>query len=319
MRTINNFFVLILLFSMVSCEDLLEEDITNDMVTTSSPVEGEEVHSNVVTFKWNDLKGADDYRLQVYTSGTIVLDSLISTNNFTYSLNPGTYQWRVRGENFAYQTGYTFPVNFTLIESDDLDNQQVPLVSPLSGIYSNNGAMTFSWTGLTAATTYEFQLLNVTAGSTIVLQQSDIEETFFTLTSGTITDDAQYMWKVRAYNADNNSQTQFASRSFYIDTTAPLQPQNSLPENNDSLSLSSDVNFEWNIGSDPGTIVSPVTYSLQIATDTGFNNIIETANVSTTSYNYTFSNTGTYYWRVRANDQAGNQGAYGSYYKLILQ
>lgn len=321
MKTISKLlFIALCVAAVWSCEDIMEEDITNDQVITVAPTDNQEVHGNVVTFRWNELKGADDYRLQVYSEGqNIVLDSLVHTNNFTYSVIPGTYQWRVRGENFAYQTAYTFPLHFTLFESDDLTSQQVPLVAPSSGIYTNNTAQVFTWTGINAAQYYDFQLINVSAGNTVAHQQTEIEETSYALSSAIISQDGQYMWKVKAINPDNDTETQYASRTFYVDRTAPNQPLNSLPANNSTDNTGNEINFEWNAATDSGPINSPVNYSFQIATDTGFNSVVQSVTTATASYAYIFTNTGIYYWRVKSNDQAGNQSGYSSYYKITVQ
>lgn len=307
-------------FSLLSCEDIMEEDITNDSVTIVSPLDNAEVNSNVVTFRWNTLKGADNYRLQVYSQGQfIVLDSLIGTNNFTYSLGAGTCQWRIRGENFAYQTSYTFPTRFTMIESDDLSNQQVPLGSPSSGIYSNQLIHNFSWTRLTAADSYSFELVNVTEGNSIIYRLDNITNTYYLLPAGTISQDGEYLWKVKAVNSINSTETLYSSRTLYIDTTAPGLPQNSLPANNSNVTVNTSVNFQWGAPSNISPVNALVTYNIQIASDSGYTNIVQSANITALSYTYNFGSTGTYYWRVKAFDSANNQGVYNGGFKVTVQ
>ncbi|MFP9119327.1 hypothetical protein ACLI08_16180 [Flavobacterium sp. RNTU_13] len=318
MKTISKFFIAFFLLTLFSCDDIMEKDITNDMVITVSPSEGQEIYSNVVNFRWNELKGANSYRLQVYSEGAVVMDSLVKTNNFTQTLQPGDYQWRVRGENFAYQTAYTFPKGFKLIETDDLTNQQVLLLNPLADAYSNTSVLSFNWTELSAATSYEFQIINTATGGSIV-QENDLSTNSYSVTSGIISQDGQYSWKVKAKNSDNDTQTGYSTRSFYIDTTPPNAPQNSSPSTDATVSLRNEVNFQWSGGTDTGVVNSAVTYTLQIATDTGFTNVIQTVNTANLSYGYTFSVAGTYYWRVRSKDQANNSGAYSTYSKLTVQ
>jgi hypothetical protein len=321
MKTINKVFLaLIILFAAYSCEDILEEDITNDMVTTIYPKNNLEIESNAVNFQWNKLDGADDYRIQVYSSDqNMVLDSLVSTTNFVYTLTPGSYQWRVRGENFAYQTAYTFPTSFKLIATEDLTNQIVQLNNPGSGSYSNDTTPLFSWTSISAAQYYYFQLINVTGGNTVVYEDPELNGTSLTLASDLITTDGQYQWKVKGINPDNSTETQFASRSFYIDTTAPNSPQNSQPQNDATVNADDNVNFVWTVPQDTGVVNSSLTYTIQIATDAAFTNIILTDNSQTASYQYTLTSTGTYYWKVKAFDLAGNQGNYSSSFKLTVQ
>jgi len=320
MKARTKILLILLALCLCNCEDILEEDISDKTVSINFPGDGQEIISNVVNFQWNEIDGADDYRIQVYeNSQNIVLDSLVGSNTFSYPLAAGSYQWRVRGENFAYKTAYSFPVSFTLVETDDLTNQQVQLTSPSSSFYTNNAATTFLWSAINVAQYYNFQLVNVTNGNSIVYQQEQITGTSLSLTASTINQDAQYQWKVLAVNTDNDTQTQYSTRTFYIDTTAPATPQNSAPVNNAQINLSQSVNFQWNISSDIGAVTSPISYVLEIATDQGFSSIIETATVSISSYQYTFSTSGTYYWRIRAFDTAGNVGAYSTASKIILQ
>ena len=116
----------VFLIALVGCDDVLEEDITDDNITITAPLNETTVVSNAVTFQWNSNSGSEDYRVQVNdASNVMVVDSLVPANSFTYPLSPGVYSWRVRGENFAYQTAYTFPVSFTMEASEDMTNQTV--------------------------------------------------------------------------------------------------------------------------------------------------------------------------------------------------
>jgi hypothetical protein len=317
MRIIKLLIFFTICAAFISCEDIIEEDITNDLVVITYPQNNQQIESNVVNFQWNELDGASDYRIQVQSGQFIVLDSLVSSNNFTYELDPGTYKWRIRGENFAYKTEYTFPVEFTLIETGDLSNQQVILVSPSNNIYTQNINPTFSWNGITAASSYDFELLNVTAGNNIVHQAPGQAGTSYTLPNSVITQDGQFLWRVRAKNAD--TQTNFTSRTFYIDRTPPNQPQNVSPANDVILNDGTIVNFSWNAPTDTGPVTSSVQFTIQIATDQNFNNIIQTDNTSVSSYQYTFNTVGNYYWRVKSKDLAGNESVQSSFFKIVIQ
>lgn len=289
-----------------SCEDILEEDITNDIVQIVYPTEGVTIESNVATFQWNKLDGADDYRVQVYTNNQFqVFDTLINTNTVTLPLIQGTYQWRVRGENSAYESTYSFPITFDVQESDDLTNQQVVLSAPSSTFATNQNTITLSWEDLTAAEYYEVEVTNVTSGN-IVFTQNNITTTNVTLNSSNIAVDGQYLWKVRAYNSTTATQTQFSTRNFLVDTVAPNQPQNNQPTNNATQTVNQTINFNWTIPADSGIVQSIISYELQIASDVNFTTILQTSPSTGTSFQQSFTAAGVYYWRVRAKDAAGN-------------
>lgn len=320
MKTINNICLALLVIFAYSCEDIIEEDISDETVTVNYPKNNEQIESNVANFQWKEVDGADEYRIQVYASNqNILLDSVVSSTNFIYSLAPGSYQWRVRGENFAYETAYSFPEGFTMIETSDLTNQQVQLINPQASFYTNNSLLTFSWATINAASHYNFELINVTAGNTIIHQQYDLQQNTYTLPTGIITNDAQYQWKVQAVNDENETQTLFSSRNFYIDTTPPNPSQNISPLNNASLDINDQINFEWSAPTDTGVITSTINYTIQIASDPAFQNVISNQSTSQPSYDFTFTSNGNYYWRVMATDLAGNQSTYSTAFKIVIE
>lgn len=317
MKTINKILLFALAIATVSCEDIIEEDITNDTIQITSPLNGAEIESNVVNFQWNELDGADKYRVQVYNEDSaMVLDSLVNHYNFTYPILPGSYQWRVRGENSAYQTAYTFPVSFTVIESTDLTTQQVVLSSPSNNYYTNSTSLICTWSPITTADYYELELVNLTSGSTVVYQQSNITTTSITLNSTNLSQEAQYQWKIKAVNS--TSMTPFATRNFYIDRTNPNQPQNSLPAHNSTQIINQAISLSWTATTDVGTIQSSLNYTIEFSNDISFATVIHSSTTSTTSYEHTLTTAGIYYWRVKATDAAGNNGAYSSPFKFTI-
>lgn len=311
------FYFALILLTFASCEDLLEEDITNDIVSPTSPIEGSIIESNVVNFQWNVLDGADKYRVQLFNNNqTIILDSLVSQANLTYPLGSGTYKWRVRGENFGYQSTYSLPVSFSVIQSTNLTTQQVVLTSPSNSFYTNSNAISLGWQGLTAANSYSVEIINVTNGSTIVFQQSGITNTFLNLSNTVFSTNGEYLWKVKAVNA--TSQTPYASRTIFIDRTAPNQPQLGLPANNSTQLINQALTFNWSTAADSGAIQSPLSYVIQFSNTNTFTTITQSSNVSTNSSQQTFTSVGDYYWRVKTLDGAGNESAFSSAFKLII-
>ncbi|WP_109852433.1 hypothetical protein [Aquimarina sp. AU58] len=306
------------LFLLIACDDVLEEDITDDLVTTVAPKDKSNLDGNSVQFRWDELGDADDYRIQVVEEATqrSVLDSLVKGNNFTYGLNPGEYSWRIRGENFAYTTAYSFPISFTLSVSDDLTNQTVFLTSPSENFYTNKDALILTWDRIQAATSYTVVVDKTIQGNTATeIQTPDLTNNNFTLSSTVLSEDAIYTWKVKGVN--DNSETKFSTRKIFLDTQAPNQPTLASP-NNDAKG-SSPITFTWNIPSDTGEIQSTLSSVIEVATDSGFATIIETVPTSSNSQEITFSNLGDYYWRVRILDQAGNKSIYSEVRKITVE
>lgn len=317
MKAISKVLLGFLCLTFYNCEDILEEDISDDIVFTIYPTEDLIIESNVVNFQWNTLEGSDDYRLQIFnTSQVKLVDTLIARTQITIPLSEGNYQWRVRGENSAYQSTYSLPVSFVVNESEDLASQQVILSSPVSNFMTNSNNFTLSWNSLSAADYYNFQLINNTLGGIIVFQQNNILNNTLTLNSTILSQDGNYTWKIKGVNGV--SETVFSSRDFSLDTTLPNQPVNGLPANNSIQTINQNINFNWSIGADSGVIQSSISYRIEISNDINFSTILQASNISTNSFQQLFNSTGDYYWRVRAVDAAGNNGPFSNAFKFTI-
>lgn len=301
-----------------SCDDIIEEDISDENIQIVSPVHGATIYSNAVNFQWTEIDGADKYRIQIFqNSQAVIIDSLVTSSDCSFALSPGGYQWRVRGENFAYETPYTFPAGFTLFQSDDLTSQQVFLANPSNGLYTNSETLTFSWHEIASATSYDFQLVNVTNGQNIIHNEEDIATSSYSLPSNVINGvNAEYQWKVRAKNSE--SSTLFFSRTFRFDNVPPSSPQNLSPANNSISVSNTTIIFSWTEASDSGPVQSPITYKIEIATDSGFTNIVTNTSVNDTDHQQVFTILGDYFWRVKAVDAAGNIGVASAYSKFTI-
>jgi len=318
MKKINRVAVIAIALVLFSCEDILEKDITNDMVELISPINYEEIESNVVVFKWNNISDADKYRIQIFkTDKTKILDSLITKTNLTYPLPHGEYQWRVRAENFAYQSSYSLQADFSIIESTDLSNQQIILKNPANNYYTKITTLTCNWEALTMADYYEFELLNVTNGETVVFQETNITNPTFIINNTHLSAEAKYKWKVKGVNG--TSETQFSISTFSIDRTNPNQPSNTIPAQNAIFTTNQTINFSWSILADIGAIQSPIKYIIEFSNDVNFATIIQKNDASTASFDIAFTAIGSYYWRIKATDSAENSSIYSTPFKFIIK
>lgn len=318
MKTINKIipFLLVLLL-VVSCEDVFEEDISDDIIEVVSPKDDTTIESNVVNFQWNDLDGAKKYRLQVLdVNETIVVDSLVTKTSLNIPLLTGSYQWKVRGENFGYESNYSDISTFSMVTTDDLTNQQVVLTSPDNNIYKNTSDITIKWQKLAAATSYAVEVINTTTSESVFKAESTAD-TQVVLSSVNLTKDANYQWKVRGINSTSQT-AQFTSRSFFIDTVVPGLPVNSLPAANAVITNNVSTTFTWVSPTDTGTIQSPLLYTIEFSTTNTFTTLFFTTNNASTSYQRIFTTLGDYYWRIKTTDSAGNVSAYSAPFKFTV-
>lgn len=320
MKKINRVSLIAIALILFSCDDILEKDITNDMVELISPINFEKIESNVVTFKWNSLSDTDNYRIQIFkTDKTKVLDSLISKTNLTYPMLKGKYQWRVRAENSAYQSSYSLHADFSVIESTDLGKQQIILKNPADNYYTKSISQTCNWDALKMADYYVFELLNVTNGETIVIPETKTTNSTFTINNTDLSAEAKYQWKVKGVNELSETETLFSIRTFSVDRTNPNQPSNTLPIQNASFTTNQPINFSWSILADVGAIQSPITYTIEFANDLNFTTGVQKNDVSTASFDKAFTAIGSYYWRIKATDLAGNISIYSTPFKFIVK
>jgi hypothetical protein len=102
---------LIVMFCL-SCSDIFETDISGSNVELLAPSDSLITNQTSQKFWWNYVTGALWYELQVVSpnfsnvSG-VKLDTLLETNNFQLSLQPGVYHWRVRALNGSSSSMYT--------------------------------------------------------------------------------------------------------------------------------------------------------------------------------------------------------------------
>jgi len=316
-KTNNILALLIIAITIYSCDDILEDNISDDIISIISPQENDVIQGNTVQFLWNTIEGADNYTVQVYRSSTLVIDSTVTTSPLNLILNSDIYEWRIKGENSAYQTQFSFPISFEVETSLDLTNQTVLLNNPSDNLYTNDTSFIFTWADIESSDSYSFELVKVSAtGNSTVHLQDEILTTSYLLDSSIINEDAEYQWMIKAVN--ETSETLFSTRTFFIDTVSPSVPSLFTPAFEEEFIIDDTVTFSWGFGTDTGAIESIITSVYEIASDDSFITIIESGSSIITNFNFTFDTSGTYYWRVRGEDEAGNVGTYNLNGKLIV-
>lgn len=307
MKRLSRNLLVAVVFIFWACDDVLEEDISDDVISIIAPSDGLAIEGNVVQLRWAALEGANDYRVQISVEKQfIVLDSLVAGNLFNYQINPGEYTWRVRGENFAYITPYTFESTFSVVASLNLTDQLITLESPENNKYLNNGNVSFSWQPINTADSYEFEILEVDGSTeTSIFKEEGLVDASITIPSGTVTKDSEYIWQVKASNV--NSSTNFYQRIFFLDTEAPPASTLNTPTSDQMFATSEEVDFTWTF-TNTGIVQSPITSTLEVSTDENFSTINLTETNTEGDFSSTFTAADTYYWRVRGVDAAGNSG-----------
>jgi hypothetical protein len=309
------FFPIIFIVSFLaftSCENFISPNLKKKEVVVLAPGEGVHLTTNAVDFWWEELKGAEYYDLQIVSPSfsavqKMVLDTPVIDNHFVFQLQPGTYQWRVRGTNNASSTAYitrTLYVDSIYVDStSSLTTQTVLLSSPTDNYLSNSLSQIFRWDPLYSAEEYRIQIINQLNGSTVTDAIVEVDTFSYTLSAGT------FKWQVRAQNATSN--TAFSSRIIRIDVTAPIVSSPSSPATGSSIV--NPVTLQWT------RFTGTMADSLFIYSDSLISAPVYNELHNDTSFVFSGTPGEDYFWRLRSADSAGNHSGYSSLFKFILQ
>jgi len=304
--------VVIVFFS--SCKEFIEPSITNQKLNLVAPANRIETTNYQQTFWWETLEDAFQYRLQIVNPSfgninQLVLDTVVKTDKFIYTLEPGNYEWRVRGENGSSQTAYT--TYRLVVHPSSLQDQVVQLVAPTNGLITTNSAIQYEWLKLFGTTQYRLQIdnKNFADENNLLLNQTTPNLIF----THTLTADGNYQYRIRAENAMEISKWS-AIRSFTYDGTPPEKVVLTTPT--DKQMVSKPVTLRWNALTD--TEKYELTVYKSDAT-TVFNSSYPQM-VTTNTATFNLGDLGdSLYWRVRAVDKAGNKGPYSELFNFTLQ
>jgi uncharacterized protein YegP (UPF0339 family) len=303
MKSIKYVFGFLLVITFLSCEEVLMEDnISDETIVLLAPVDNAQFFSTSVTLTWEPIQYATKYRLQIakpnFAGATeIVLDTELTSTSFTQQLNIGEYEWRVKAINSAYETNY-FARKLTVVSNDDFESNVVVLNNPANDLNSNSVNQTLSWNAVIGATSYQLQIFD---NSSTLLVDQNLATTSYVNTFA----EGSFTWKVRANNGTDT--TLYTSRTILIDTTLPNVPTLTAPTNV-STTTSTNISFNWNRTPISG---SQEFDSLYLYSNVALTNLVLKKRV-TNPHSETILDNGTYYWRMKSFDEAGNQSAVSS-------
>jgi hypothetical protein len=273
-----------------------------------------------------DTRAPIRYILQIDTTmsftSPIYIDTLTATST-TVSLNEAYYYWRVRAYDLAGNQG-----PFSTTDSFGVDISApttVSLIEPSNNSYQNANAVNFAWYSSTDNLSgVDHYVLQYALNSSFT--QGLVETTLVDTTFTENLSDTTYYWHVMAVDVAGNDGAFSATWQFEVDTQEPSVPNLVTPIGgtwySDTL-----LDFEWSPVTNLNPfgqgisverkaknhliLLSPIQYILEIDTSVSFSTPFIDTCASTTSS--VALDEAFYYWRVRAFDMAGNQGAYSDH------
>ncbi len=296
------------LLTLTGCEEVIfEQDISGDSVSLVAPLDGTQVTGTNVQFNWRSVEGASSYEVQVATpdfanASQIVASTVTDSTFFQAQLAINTYEWRVKALNSGYETTYS-AAGFSVVDVTDFSNNVVVLLSPQENAISNEDQLTFQWEAIEGATQYRIQLLE----GQVVQNEQTTAGTSFLLTPP----EGEIQWQVRAEN--DTQSTLYTTRSALIDRTDPNVPAPVSPVD-EAVLTSQDVSFSWT----RETIAGSVEFdSLYVYRDLALTDLVLKEEVQS-PFETTLSND-TYYWLLKAFDEAGNESNDSTVFSFTVQ
>lgn len=120
----------VLLGISTSCDDVFEKDIEGYKVEVVTPQNNAVTFSGEVSFLWKPLRGVRGYHLTIvspsfmnaskFIADTVMWgDSVSEKLKYTHLMEPGRYQWNIRGVNDAYTS------SDNILDLSVLDNKDI--------------------------------------------------------------------------------------------------------------------------------------------------------------------------------------------------
>jgi hypothetical protein len=229
------------------------------------------------------------------------------------------YYWRVRARDAAGNWG-AWSSSRTITIQPVIPVAPV-LTSPAYAYVTNNTTPALAWNTVTAGVTYHVQIDNLSTFVSPEVEQKDTGGlTTFTPPSS-ITPDALYYWRVRAFNAVGEPGAWSTARYFSIDTAPPAAPVLSYPANNAAV-MRTVPYFYW------AATATANAYQFQIDDNVDFSSPAYSTPDGTTipggpvTVTYVKPTSLTilvpYYWHVRARDAAGNWGPWSASWSITI-
>ncbi len=299
---IKNLFYLLAIIFITSCgSDFIEADISKQNVNILTPSSGYASVVASVDFRWEAVKGALKYHLQVAKPSfaslqQISLDTMVTKTNFTFSFTSGQYEWKIRAMNGSSNTNYTYS-KFSVDSGLDISKQGVTLKFPKNDSITNKLIQKFEWDPMPNALRY---LLEIIQDGNVIDSKSNVTATTYTYT---FTTSGSYQWRVLAMN-DISPSLYSSSFNLTVDNTAPFVSTPTSPIAVDTAS--NPVSLKWT--RDASAVGDSIYISLG---DSLFANPVKkdftTAVPSVYSYSGTIGKT--YFWRLKSKDAAGNMSS----------
>jgi hypothetical protein len=277
-------------------------------ITSPDLVDTFDFPAEPVIFRWQPLAGAKSYTLEIDDADDFIGAASFTTNNTSLTLTEPptinqTFFWRLRATSSTggVVSDWTGTREYTYTWST------VPtLLTPPDDVGTPIRDITFSWSPVVGAKTYQLQISPNGDWDNNVIHDASIKSTKYNLTTNL--DNGSYFWRVRAKDAKGSANNGGWSIERQFTRNWPQHPDEVAPEFDGVTTPIVDVpTLEWTpvplasqyevwIGDDPnfpqGSYVTCMTNRIKLTPYSACNLDIDPG--------------ATYFWKVRAIDASGN-------------
>lgn len=298
------------------------ENRSFDITIMRSPLNGSSTADKTPAFAWLRMPGAVRYEIEIspYSNMSLIISSWITNTALSYtipanqSLPYGVYYWHVKvdmGSGSFEPAPLVWSVTITPPPPGS-----VTLVAPANNAVFGS-IVPLSWSRAVGGYEYELQISrNSTFTDLYIDRLMGADSSLPTVNINLfIEGESRYYWRVRGVNRDRFigyfvPGTWSRPRSFTVDTTAPPVPGLTAPADT-ATTTSRTPTFSW------AASAGANRYEIQLGT----------TNPPTTTYSVGTARSyrhpaplllGTYYWRVRAMDAAGNISVWSATRSLVV-
>ncbi len=267
-----------------------------------SPFNGQKLATDTVMLDWDAIPGANQYRIQLsldsqFTTMLINVKTADTAYKYLTPLTIGkTYYWRIQ-PRFGSTWGDWSPT----LKFFAKNPPAIPVLdSPVSGYITNQPGFPLTWKTALRGDHYQVQVAKDALFTVIVKSETLLPGVTTYPAPGGAWADGQYYWRVRAYDEVNVKGKWSEVRSFKVDTKAPDVVILVSPK--DGGIKAKTPTFYWLAAA------GAKKYYFEYGTTPGFTTpVYSSADLTTLYFKPPAMGEGTYYWRIRAKDKAGNE------------
>jgi hypothetical protein len=259
-----------------------------------------------VVFSWENIEDAKTYEINLATdpdfedivfgqvgvqTNTILARNLLEFQDYYWRVNAsnpdGTSEW---SETFKFTTGGQGP-------------EKVKLEFPLKGAEKVQLNIAARWKAASLAESYTLQIAENQNFFNPVVDESGILDLSYDLTTEPLENFKQYYWRVQAVNANGVSEWSDVW-NFRTIALAPQSAPELIKPQREGFNEPIALEFEWS------EVQDATSYQLQLASENTFSPevlIVDQKRIySTTRFIQGLSWETNYFWRVRAENEAGS-------------